>query len=73
MRRRPENSAMGAAFLAGLMRWSERGNHTGPMTVPTDNVDAAELARVVVALKRARASTQTGEGRTGNSHRPTKE
>lgn len=40
------------AFLRALMRWAERGGgRDGAIVIPTGRVDAAELVRVVIALK----------------------
>jgi hypothetical protein len=48
---KPEITAMSAAFLHALMRWAAHGDRSGNITIPTGIVDAAELARVVIALK----------------------
>jgi hypothetical protein len=50
-RRQPETTVMHDAFLRALLRWAERGDHTGTVAIPTGRVNAAELARVVINLK----------------------
>jgi hypothetical protein len=50
-------TAMAAAFLRALMAWAAR-QHGGRVTLPSGAVDGDELARVILALLRARPESR---------------
>lgn len=50
------STAMARAFLVAICEWAARESHTRRVTLPTGNVDADELRKVVVALTCARGA-----------------
>ena len=51
-------TALAAAFLTALVNWARREAH-GSVALPNGRVDREELARVIVALLRAREESVT--------------
>lgn len=49
------STALAAAFLRALVAWAERRSGGGKRVISAGAVDADELARVILALLRARS------------------
>ena len=52
------NTIMASAFLNAVMRWTTRQTKAKRMTLPSRDLDADELRRVIVALTCAQSPTR---------------